>query len=242
MQDRLLVDPDANGGRLPGTRPLPLTDWILRDDAFARQMAYRDHLIEARSEEVTASTDDATGATRELLAMLLSHLAQDPDYQIKDSFVLRPDGVRVSTDLPPLSLIGRLSQSDFCLIEANGAQRLIAGVLCFPASWSLQEKLGRSLLGVHAPVDVYDDDIGRRVGRMFSLLKPDRILWRSNFLRYDDPDLFQPRRENARRGKSDQPRYIRVERQTIRRLPNLPVIAFGIHSFVVRDESVKAEA
>ena len=40
--------------RLPGINPLPGDQWLLRDDAYGRQMAYRDHLVHNRLEDVFA--------------------------------------------------------------------------------------------------------------------------------------------------------------------------------------------
>ena len=55
---------------------------------------------------------------------------------------------------------------------------------------------------------------------------------RANFLVYTDPDLHQPLPEGvAKRFDVSAPRYIRVERQTLRRLPQTKAIVFAIHTF-----------
>jgi hypothetical protein len=66
---------------------------------------------------------------------------------------------------------------------------------------------------------------------MFSAIRVEQPLWRANFLLYTDADLHQPRREGDIRGKSD-PRYVRVERQSFRRLPVTGAVVFGIHTYV----------
>ena len=111
---------------------------------------------------------------------------------------------------------------------------LTAALLAFPASWSLAEKIGRPLTAIHAPVAPYDEGIATRVQRMFDALPPGRVLSRANALGYDDPALFQPRSEHARRDRPGaRPAWLRSERQTIRKLPDTGAVVFTILTSVV---------
>ncbi len=127
-------------------------------------------------------------------------------------------------------------QEDFCVLQPrDGEQVLTAALLCFPAAWTLPEKLGRPLSGIHAPVAPYDAGIAVRVQRMFDGVQPERGLRRANLLRYDLPDLFQPHTEGAPRpvGIANSP-YERSERQSVIRLPETGAVVFSIHTTVVR--------
>lgn len=226
----------APAARLPGLSPLPLKDWLLRDDVFSAQMALREQLITKRRADVIALQPGAAPAAEECLDTVLEAL--DAGYNVGPARVRRPDGVEISIDREdPLATIGRLIQSDICLMEAGPDGYVLTGaVLCFPASWTLSEKIGKPLPAIHTPVDVYDTDLARRVQRVFEAIRPETILTRANALRYDAPDLFAPRREaeSPHTGEG----YLRTERQTLRRLPRTGAVVFGIHTTVVAMKDV----
>lgn len=54
LQSHLPLAPwmDPRTARLPGVLPVEGADWLIRDDAFAAQMALRDHLIADRPQIV----------------------------------------------------------------------------------------------------------------------------------------------------------------------------------------------
>ena len=241
LQGHLPFDVQA---RLPGTGPLDPADWILVDDAFAAQMAEREALLARCPEKVLACEASARPAAEELLAEVLRALEARPDFQVGQAEVIRPDGVTVPLaaaadpdPAAPLALLGRLVQQDFCLMEKRGEEHVLTGaVLCFPASWTLAEKIHQPLLRIHVPVPVYDEMLARRVQRLFDGIQPGRPLWRANRLRYALPTLHAPVSETAppaERHPDDGP-YIRSERQSLWRLPETRAVVFGIHTFMLR--------
>lgn len=235
---------DTSSERLPGAAPLDPEDWLIRDDAFAAQMALRDSLIRDSHDKVVGLTAQGEAAAQELLSLLLDRLVQDDAYRVGAEDVLRPDGVQVPIDLSdPLATAGRLVQQDLCLMQKpdGSDEHLLSGaVLCFPAGWTLSEKLGRPLLRIHKPVPVYDTDLARRVQRLLDGVRVGRPLWRFNALRYADPSLFQPRSEGVPKyGTPEEQRFIRSERQSLLRLPDSGAVVFGIHTFVVLDPDQK---
>ena len=181
-QDRLPFAPWLHPAtrRLPGIQPLDMKEWLVRDEAFAAQMALRDRLIADRRQDVFAACEGSEDAAHEVLALVLSRLG--PGYTRKGSAVLRPDGVRVDLDADhPLVTAARLVQEDLCLLDQNGGEGehiLTAAVLCFPASWHLDEKFGRPLTAIHDPVDSYTADMARRVQRLFDGVRLGRPMWR----------------------------------------------------------------
>lgn len=233
---------DARQPGLPGVRPLDMADWLIRDDAFAEQMALRARLLSERRDEVLAVTDAGQAAAEELLDVVLEWLAgRGQGYLVGAEEVTRPDGVRVTIRRDdPLGTLGHLVQEDLCLLQSDGAQHVLsAAVVCFPASWRLAEKIGRPLIDIHGPVPDYDASLARRVQRLFDGVRPDRPMWRFNALNYADPSLFQPDRrgdEYARSGQGDG--YFRSERQCILRLPKTRACVFSIHTFVMERAQV----
>jgi dimethylamine monooxygenase subunit A len=226
---------DPLAARLPGLQPVQVGEWLQRDDAFDGQMAYRDHLLRQKRDDVLAA-GDTDQAERDLLAAVLADVAADPAYLRTDDIVLRPDGVSVSLSADrPLVTAARLAQEDFLLLRpVDGEYVLTSGVLCFPASWTLAQKYRRGMMAIHGPVDRYNANIGKRVDRVFAMLQPDQAVWRANLLCYNDPNLYQPRLEHERRPfDRAKPTWVRVERQTLRRLGESRTVVFSIHTWLV---------
>ena len=229
---------DTTCPNLPGTRPVSPDEWIICDDAFSQQMALRDQLIETKKDKVLAISDEAQEAAVELLKMTLDFCVSKLGYKKNVNKIIRPDKVSVEIDLnEPMTVLGRLVQNDFCILQKKDNEHVLtAAALCFPASWSLEEKFLKPLIDIHIPVKAYDDNIAKRVQRLFDGLQINRPVWRFNALYYEDPNLFQPRSVNQPRRKPapNKVKYFRSERQTIIKLPQSGAIIFGIHTFVVR--------
>ena len=232
--------------RLPGLSPVAPGEWFLIDEVYAAQMALREQLLAEKRDAVLRIAPEAEPAARELLAVLLKELAGMQGFQVAADAVVCPDGRRVALDATaPLETAARLVQEDLVLMQkrpGDAEHVLTAAALCFPGSWSLAEKFLRPLTGIHAPVAEYDAGIARRVQRLFDGIQPGRPIWRANALVYADPGLHQPRTEAARRPKSwEGPRWLRVERQTLARLPDSGAVLFAIHTYVVPFEALSAD-
>ncbi len=243
LQTRLSYDP-TDHKPLPGIAPMDPDDWIIVDDAHALQMAERARLLAERRDKVLAMDAGAGPAAEELLEAVLQVLATRPDHAVGAGQVRRPDGVTIAIDRDdPMGTLGHLVQQDLCLMEKRGDEHVLtAAVLCFPASWTLEEKFLRPLIGIHRPVAEYDASMARRVQRLFDGVQVGRPLWRFNALWYVDPNLHQPRRENDRRIErgAQSADYLRTERQSLIRLPQSGAVVFGIHTSVLARDVVQA--
>jgi hypothetical protein len=239
VQDRLPSAPwmaEATR-RLPGLQPLAEgAHWLAEDEAFAGQMALRDRLVAERRDAVIAQVPGSERAVEELFGEVLYFLGGRDGYEWFEGGCVRPDGIVVPLDGPDkLSSLARLVQQDLCVLERpEGAAEhiLSAAALCFPASWTLAEKIGRPLSEVHGPVEEYDAGMARRVQRVFDHLRDDRPVWRQNALIYEDPALFQPRRMEAPRVARGGG-YLRSEKQVLLRLMESRAVVFSIHTYVV---------
>ena len=224
---------------LPGVTPVTGT-WLRCDEAYAGQMALRRDLLAKRPSDVLQTLPGSEAAAEELWRTVCADLPTLGFTRAGDGWRC-PDGVWVA-DGPPLETLGRLCQADFCLMEQAPGQAehvLTAALLCFPASWSLHEKIGWPLTGIHEPVEEYDDTLARRVQRLFDGVQPARPIWRFNRLWYHDPALYQPRTEAARRDKKrPDPPYLRCERQVILRLPQTRAVVFAIHTYVIARQNL----
>ncbi|WP_243403562.1 heme-dependent oxidative N-demethylase family protein [Shimia abyssi] len=222
---------------LPGIAPLPANEWITVDEAYEGQMALRESLLHTRLQDVHAILPAAFAAAHELLEQVLKVIADMGGFELTRDQVTCPDGrvVNLNWDAP-LVTVAQLVQEDMCILERRGDEHVLTGaVLCFPASWSLSEKFDKPLTGIHSPVVDYDQNIARRVQRLFDGVRAGRPIWRKNVLWYDDPSLFQPRKEADRRApvSSEGGAFLRSEKQSILRLPNSDAVVFSIHTYVL---------
>ena len=149
--------------------------------------------------------------------------------------------------LHPLDLAGRLVQEDLCLMREDaesGLYRLVAASLCFPTGWNLADKMGHSLGTIHGPIPNYDSQLGPTMDRYFARITVEHPVWALNWNLMSSPELFLPRghilrgaREEITPDNAGDRLWLRVERQTLRRLPRSHDILFTIriHMRPLRD-------
>ncbi len=222
---------------LPGIAALQPVDWLIADEAFAGQMALRDHLLRSARGEVLVMHETARAPALELLDMVQRLACPQAGSTLK-----RRDGKEVAINRDdPLGTLGQMVQEDFCILQKIGNEHVLTGaIVCFPASWTLREKFMQPLLAIHDPVAGYDASVASRVQRLFDGVQPGRPLWRFNALWYDDPHLFQPAIADTRpeRVRAQTARYLRSERQCIVRLPTTGAVVFSIHTYVLERAAV----
>ncbi|HEX7757992.1 MAG TPA: DUF3445 domain-containing protein, partial [Caulobacteraceae bacterium] len=139
-------------------------------------------------------------------------------------------------DRPPLLTASRAVADDLCLMEKRGDEwRLAALSLCAPSFFTAQDAIGKSLGELHGPVPGFAERFQRRVERVFDGLRPELLLERRNWSVINTGDLYtpDPAPYRARIGEiapEDAGRavFIRMERQTLRRLPLTGGVLFTI--------------
>lgn len=245
-QNALPVAPwmDVLGARLPGLQPVAEGDWLRVDDAYAGQMAYRDRLLAERRDDVFLQVAGASHVEVALFEQVAEAVLALPGFEQLEHGIRRPDGVVVDPqrEYSPVIAAARLAQEDLLILEQTPEGHVLtSGVLCFPASWTLAQKMGRNMIGIHQPVDRYDESIAKRVNRVMDVLQHGNAVWRANVLCYNDPELHQPRLEHERRPFDPEgPVYVRVERQALKRLTPTAMV-FSIHTYLVPLASLTRE-
>ncbi len=238
-----------------GTRPLDPADWLAPDAAMAGQLAQKARLFAERRDAVFAATPESHPAQAELLALLVNHLPERfPDLWRHSKagmlVVATGDTVDLDSGQNPLLTAARLVQDDLLLLQRdNAGWRLVAGCLCFPSSWVLSEKLGKVLAEIHAPVPGFGPGTRQAevMARMFDALRVETPMIRWNFSLYGDerlhhPDVSGPEERRFGTGERADPVFLRVERQTLRKLPETGAIAFTIRISVDPLERLEGHA
>lgn len=121
--------------------------------------------------------------------------------------------------------------------ESETRYVLSAAVLCAPSRWSLREKLGMDISSIHEPVPGYEN-IAAPTARFFQRLRVGDIIERTNWTVLDSPVLFQPDRAQATHAFTSAGAenakvtlnlfWLRLERQTLRKLPHSGAVVFTI--------------
>ena len=234
----------------------PEPAWIECDEHYPDEMAQRRILLAEQHDAVFGACATSAAAGRETLDLLAAHLpARFPDGFTRAGGVLHNHWTGEAWDLAdppvdPLELAGRLVQEDLCLVRLDGTVPVLdAAVLCFPSRWRLADKLGRPLAEVHAPVPLYAERLARPVDRFMAAIKPGHVALRLNWALVDDPALFQPtgkfRADHDPRitaANAGAQLWLRVERQTLRRLPQSLAVLFGIRVHVYPLARIAAQA
>jgi len=231
-----------------GLKPLEFERWIEIDEFLLPHLAEKQRLYAEIPEKVFVEEEGTRDAQREVLDLLVAHLeAVHSATHRGDS--AEPIGAGTAIDgLPPalhgapLAKASLLVQEDLILMRRDErGWRLAAGSLCFPSSWSLREKFGRPLQQIHEPVPGFGPGTrsAELINRMFDGLQGqgvERFNWSvqagdalyhplSNVERIDRatnrPSRFPDGDVNAHA-------FIRVERQTLRKLPVSRDILFTI--------------
>jgi hypothetical protein len=233
-----------DGSKAPfsiGLSPIPLARWLEADADLAADLAEKARLFTDARDVVYREAPETAAAGAEVLALIVEHLtATRPDLYRRegDTVVVGAGGLRVALDAgePALMTAARLVQEDLCLMTGGGAAgwRLSAAALCFPSAWSLAEKFGTTLDGLHAAVPGYAERLRLRMQRIFDNLRVELPAERLNWSIYPDAVKHHPESKTLPRDwfGRDRDAFIRVERQTLRRLPDSGAILFTIKVLV----------
>jgi hypothetical protein len=209
-----------------GLNRLDLDDWLWVTEHYDDEIDQKRRLL-AEGADIVAELPEAAPAVAEALALIEDHLARFAPHRLPG-----PDG-------PPLERAGLLVQEDLCwMAPGPDGYRLVAAFLAFPARWRLADKLGRPMRAIHEPVPGFADRLGGTADRFFAGLAVERPVWRANWSILDDPTLHQPEAKRRYQRIEVTPEtaghalWVRVERQTLRRLSQTGVVLFTIHTFV----------
>ncbi|HWE74240.1 MAG TPA: DUF3445 domain-containing protein [Stellaceae bacterium] len=235
-----------------GLTPLNAAEWLAPHASLPEILAAKRQLLATRFESVLRVLPEAGDASVELLQLLATHLSQrfPHFYRLGDDGRLHNRATEESWDiarpsLHPLDVAGRLVAEDLCLLQASEAgYRLIGATLCFPNRWRLEEKIGQPVDIIHEPVPGFAPALQRPVAHFFAALRPDRILARVNWGIADDPTPFQPVGRDADTAITAETAgsalYLRLERQTLCRLPRSQAVLFTIRTEITPLDKVIA--
>jgi hypothetical protein len=220
-----------------GLQPMPASQWMIVDGDFP---VFQQHKLAVRRQhanKVYSALAGSEPAQAEFHRLLLEHLLDHhADYFHKQGNLLKFVPNPLAWDLDDQSLWNSSLwvQEDICLMETlNGQYCLTAGSVCSPTNWHLEEKIGKPMDEIHSPVPGYQNKLANRVNRLLDKLTIKKPVLRYNWSVQQDNELYW--RDEVDEVSNHADAYWRVERQTLRRLPETGAIVFSIriylHSF-----------
>lgn len=242
-----------------GTAPVTETDRLIEVDAhYLPEVRLKRQLLTDLPSYYYHALPGYERAQWEMLALVLQNLVRfNPDQfrlrqetdrwhwtnHLLDEETTFTFGDAHTLPLAPLDWAGRQTQEDLLLL-AEPEATLVAGQLCFANDWCLDEKLGLPFWHIHAPVTPMVAPMLRAAQKLLERLPAGRSVWRLNWsVKVSDqldmtsrhaPALKQQLTERLPELTPDtigEQLYIRVERQTLTRLPHSGAILFGVHTY-----------
>ena len=229
-----------------GVRRLDIRDWIEVDANLPLYLNEKARHYRDDRHQVIVSEESSKPAQSEALNLLVAHVCERyPDIYRKTAggIDILNGQIQVALDdhsLPPLAIAAKLVQEDLVLMSASPeGWRLVAASLCFPSAWNLLEKFGHPLHKIHTPVPGFGTGTRNAsvIDRMFDNLGPDQPVMRWNWSLHEDAELYHPTSHSgteSRFGNGDIGGHVflRVERQTLRKLPISGDIVFTVRIYL----------
>lgn len=198
-----------------GLKPIDEAAWLEGAEADAA----RKRALLASGAEVCGEEAGSRAGQAEVLALVEQATAQSGD-----------------AGLPPLWAASLLCADDLCLMERRDrVWRLTAASLCSGTFFTAADALGKSLAELHDPVPGFADRFLSVVERMFNAVQPGVIMERRNWTLLNSDELHLPRSGPVRAlipriaaTEAGEALHLRVERQTVRKLPDTGAVLFTI--------------
>lgn len=214
--------------------------WLEPDGDPEAFLAEKQRLLASDHDAVFQQVAGSEAGQRECLDLIVSHLVDDhPELcrRTGDRLEIGGRSIDLRSDQPPLITAGSLVQDDLVILsKRDTGWHVVAGYVAFPSAWSLSEKIGHPMDVVHAHVPGFSGGTrnATMINRIFDNLQPDLPAMRMNWSIYPEGDLFWPPERNAAANRlpfNAARNFVRVERQSLRRLPRTGDIVFTIRIY-----------
>jgi dimethylamine monooxygenase subunit A len=237
-----------------GLRPMIPESWILIGEEHSQRMQEKRERLDKALPFYYRTLPESTAAQRELRDRVVTHLLKDhpQSFERSGSVVraLRTDQTLDCDDRvsEPLLQLSYLLEEDFMLLqEAHGRPRIVAAANAYSSSGRLVSSVGYDVQWAHQPVPGLTQRLGTRIDRVLGSVHVatpcERFNWQITpiatvFFPHDDPHAANATAmhrvsEELRRypDRAGDLLWVRVERQTLSRLPDSNTVAFSLHTF-----------
>jgi hypothetical protein len=218
-----------------GLRPLDLAKWIEVCPKRPIHLELKKTLLQKHRSQVLSVDPKMSAAILELREKLFFHLCEQHGLQLGE----------LPTDSDPelaLEQLALWTQEDWCLLDEQNL--LQAACVCFPSRWDLREKVGKGSDAIHEHVPHFAS-IAQPALNFFDRLSVEKPMWRLNWTIHDSDQLFcpgpMPPKEGIHVDNVLDRTFLRMERQTLSRLPTSKAIVFSIRTHLYPTAAVATD-
>jgi hypothetical protein len=232
--------------------------WLEVENSYVSRIAERKALYQKYGKMVLDYLPGSELACKELMEMALQfYCARHPTI-----FSLSPDLttfhnklLNQDTDIKsmhPLHVLLNNVPEDFAIVlrnESDGMYYFRAGVICSSLGWNVSTKIGMQLKDIHSPIPDYKEKMSFSMDRYFSKLPTNSPIQRGSWGLEVGTPLFMPPgdphekyRESQKEGLGIEECYLRVDWQTLRRLPLSAGVVFNFKALFTPVEEFRDEA
>jgi hypothetical protein len=247
-----------------GLRPIKPESWILIGPDHAQTMRQKHDRLNHSRPHYYRTLPESLSAQRELRNRVTGHLLSDhPAAFERLGSVIRSVITGQTLDLDddstePLLQLSYLIEEDFMLLdEGGGNPRITAAANAYSSSGRLVASVGHDMEWTHEPVPQLTHKLGAKINRVLRTVHTatpcERFNWQvtplaSVFFPHSNPHASNAaamhqvaaelRDDSARAGDL---LWIRVERQTLSRLPDSNAVAFSLHTYSDPLSSIRSD-
>ena len=236
-----------------GLAPVRNSEWIQFSLRHADNMREKRSRMSAQRDRYYRTLPESLPAQRELRERVVTHLVTDhADRYARAGSKLTSCCESLAwhlddPDVEPLRQLSEIVEEDFMLLqELDGVMRITASANAYSSSGRLVSAVGQTVHWAHIPVPMLSEKLGGRIDRVLSSVHEDTPCERFNWQVTPMATLFfpdDPHRANANAmhavldalgrepGSAGELLFIRVERQTLSRLPDSRAVAFSLHTY-----------
>jgi dimethylamine monooxygenase subunit A len=236
-----------------GLQPISSRDWLLADGNYADFMCAKRKHLSLSPELFYRTLPESLAAQRELRGMVVAHLLEEHAalFSLSDGTLTCAAGNHSwdtnDESIEPLRQLSDFVQEDFMLLQdIDGRGAITAASNAYSSSGRLVAAVGRDVRWAHEPVPDLTALHGSRIDRILASVHESALCARFNWQLTPLSSIFFPpdphaANKTALRSVSAQLSkdpslapsllHMRVERQTLRRLPETRAVAFSIHTY-----------
>ncbi|KAI4246173.1 MAG: hypothetical protein L6R40_002126 [Gallowayella cf. fulva] len=236
--------------------------WLEVEKTYVERIKERKHLFSTNGNMVLDYLPGSELGCKEVMEMALQFLcARYPQYfslcESEDHGYVFHNGIlhnqTVIRDMHPLHVLLENVPEDFAVMIRNpedGYYYFRAGILCSSLGWSVKSKLGMQLKEIHSPIPDYKEKMEFSMDRYFAKLPTSRPIQRGSWgLEVDTPLFMPPGDPHEKLRESQLPEaelplsriHLRVDWQTLRRLPLSGAIIFNFKALFTPVEEFREE-
>lgn len=247
---------------------LDMNHWLDMDKYYVRYINEKKRIWNKFGKENINWLPESEDACTELLETVTNHmLVRYPllfrvlEDKKETGKVVRNEITKEDLDMTyplkqhPLILVSKLAKEDFYIVKKNtkdGQHYLVAAEVPFPGGrFGISEKIGKNLDVIHDGVPYYQESLKKSMERWFERLEVDTPVERASWYMTWDHKLkvnninqspeFRPNMYDELSAADPKDFVVRVERQTLRRLPKSGAIIFTNHPIFYSIEEMKDE-